>query len=161
MKFKKKNESRKYVELAKSEVKIENGKIIILILFMYGNTQIGLIFHNLYALISKNNDLINFSINVHCMISLFHIIMINYLWKYKALPYPDIPENPGIIGDLFLYRPGAYLWYVETIICSLYYLNLNILIIPSIIIFYIINLKSPTDLLNCFNNNKIIKVTMM
>ncbi len=137
-------------------LKIGNGDIIILILFMYGNTQIGLIFHNLYALISKNNDLINFSINVNCMTSLFHIIMINYLWKYvKELEYPKEPENPGIIGDFFLYRPGAYLWYVETIICLLYYLNLNILIIPSIIIFYIINLKSSKDLLNYFNNKKI------
>jgi hypothetical protein len=132
-----------------------NGSIVILILFMYGNTQTGLLFHNLYSLISNNNNLINFSIYVHGVLSLFHIIMINYLWKYmKLLPYPDIPKNPGIGNNLFLYRPGAYLWYVETIICFLYCLNLNILTMPSIIIFYVINLKSSIDLSKVLNKIK-------
>lgn len=82
----------------------ESLDVVTTILFMYGNTQLGLLLHDILALV-RNKSVLN-AIHIHGFLAILHIIVVNVAWEYiKPLPYPASPKE-GL-------RPGGYLWYIE------------------------------------------------
>jgi len=96
------------------DLDLGNGGVILVITFMYGNTQFGLLMHNLISLYNKENTKMIQCINVHAFIAGCHILVVNVLWdSIKSLPYPTTANDRT--------RPGGYIWYFEFAICIAYY----------------------------------------
>lgn len=81
---------------------------------MYGNAQLGLVIHDIAALWDgKDKKKMQLCIFIHGLLSLLHVLMVNYLWDYfKPYPYPETPRQ-GL-------RPGGKLWYAEVALCLVY-----------------------------------------
>ena len=89
----------------------ESRDAAVVIIFMYGNTQLGLLLHDLISL--YDNHRVRLSNHIHGILSLIHVFVVNVAWDHiKAHPYPETPKE-GL-------RPGGYLWYVEAVIYLLY-----------------------------------------
>ncbi len=83
------------------------------ILFMYGNAQLGLFIHDVLSL--ARNERVAECIHIHGFIATLHIICINFFWRFlKGHEYPPNPQDTGM-------RPGNYMWYMES---GLYFLFL-------------------------------------
>jgi len=101
------------ISVARQYVCPESINVTVGVIFMYGNTQLGLLIHDIYSL--YNHDRINLCIHIHGLIATIHILVINILWTYiKSYPYPELPAE-GL-------RPGGKLWYVEVVIYAVYLL---------------------------------------
>ena len=102
---------------AKQYICPESFDEVVVIVWMYGNTQLGLLLFMMFSNIQK-------SILIYGALSLIHIVTINLLWEHvKFKPYPPNPE----VGM----RPGGYLWYIEAIVYCvylLYYLFCNFVV---------------------------------
>lgn len=82
----------------------ESLDVVTTILFMYGNTQLGLFIHDVLALI--RNERVLDAIHIHGFLAVLHVIVVNVAWDHiKPMPYPANPD----VGM----RPGGYLWYIE------------------------------------------------
>ncbi len=85
---------------------------VVVILFMYGNAQLGLFIHDIISL--KRNERIKECIYIHGFLATLHVICINFFWDFlKGHPYPSNPEDTGL-------RPGGKLWYIETGLFALF-----------------------------------------
>lgn len=100
--------------IARFDLNKGNAEYIVYFFWVYGLTQVGLLFHNAYAFMSGHFKLMRESIIVQTLLSLNHIIMINFLWPIvKSYPFPLDKTNN---------RPGAWLWYTELFISGSYLL---------------------------------------
>lgn len=98
--------------IARFDLEKGNAEYIVYFFWVYGLTQIGLLMHHGYAMLSKNTGLVREAIIIQTVLSLNHIIMINFLWdSVKDYPFPLDKSNN---------RPGAWLWYAELMISGGY-----------------------------------------
>lgn len=82
----------------------ESLDVVTTILFMYGNTQLGMFIHDVLALV--RNERVLDAIHVHGFLAVLHVFVVYVLWDHiKPMPYPALPTE-GL-------RPGGYLWYIE------------------------------------------------
>lgn len=100
--------------IARFDLSKGNAEYIVYFFWVYGLTQIGLLFHNAYAFMTGNSKLIRESIYIQTFLSFNHLLMINVLWPFtKSYPFPLDKSNN---------RPGAWLWYTELLISGGYLL---------------------------------------
>ena len=93
-----------------------NASGLLLVLWMFGNTQLGLLLYNGMALASGSYDRVRFAISVHMKIALMQLLMVHYCWNFvKSYPLPS---------ELSTYKPGYWLWHVEFFL-SLFYLYVS------------------------------------
>ena len=89
---------------------------MLLVLVMFGNTQLGLLLYNFLALYSGSYDRIRYAISVHMKIALIHLLAIHFFWGYiKSYPLPS---------GLSEYKPGYWFWHVEFVL-SFFYLVMS------------------------------------
>ena len=92
----------------------ESLDVVTTILFMYGNTQLGLLLHDILALV--RNERVKEAIHIHGFLATLHVFVVNVAWDHiKPMPYPTNPSE-GM-------RPGGYLWYVEVAIYGVFVLQ--------------------------------------
>lgn len=101
-----------------SNVDITKGNVsgLMLILWMFGNTQLGLLLYELSALFSGSYDRIRFAISTRMKLSFVQLVIVYFLWDYvKSYPLPE---------ELSKYKPGNYLWHLEFLL-SFFYIVLS------------------------------------
>ncbi len=97
-----------------SNVDPEKGNVqgLLLVMWMFGNTQFGVMLHDLLALCSGEYNRIRQAISIHNTICFFQLIMVHFLWNYVKL-YP-LPAN------FFNPKPGLWLHHFEFFLTSFY-----------------------------------------
>lgn len=101
-----------------TNVDITKGNVsgLMLILWMFGNTQLGLLLYELSALFSGSYDRIRFAISTRMKLSFVQLVIVYFLWDYvKSYPLPE---------ELGKYKPGNYLWHLEFLL-SFFYIVLS------------------------------------